>query len=471
MENPSETIDGEAPRVLIARVSVSDQHLSAGPQSPLEDFLYDAVFDGFITKILAEYGHADQLVLDLMGDCFDPLAMPWKGTLQDPPYETVAVRKMRTIIRGHKMYFDALTRFLCTSNTQLAVFVGNHDHFLVFSRVQREIVRRIAHGNAELASRIRFVDQHVNYEEYEDGVLRYHGQNADAHNIMDPKTAILTNYFGVKLKRPMLNKPLGSHMAMELSARLKLKNPLIGRLEFERQTWQDAIRNKWGWAVFAGLMVLWFFYLQFIALPDFRRKVGLGTVLRVIAGTTKKDPVDDYATKRLAERNDVRVIILGHSHGPRRNTGPNGTYINTGWWGKRLKLIWPTFTYSWQRFRWLEAHWRRFRYFLETGKVPFARKLTKIIGYTTTVAVLVAYLFTSFDVGDWSVTLWQLKIVAGIVLGFTLLKAALRFSAVKPEVVEDPQFTFALVQHKSDGGLTADLMEYLPEDNSIRECV
>lgn len=498
----------ELPRVEVVYAAVSDMHLSAGRTlpvrvkhtfrygiarlvrrvlgsheppdvidvpNPLEDFLYDNVFDGFITKLIVGYGNAEEMHLCLMGDVFDPLAVTWKGSLRDPPYETVAVRKMRMIIRGHKAFFDAIVRFMREPNARLDVFVGNHDHFLVFSRVQREIVRRIARGNADVASRIRFVDQHVNYEYQVNDVLFYHGQNAEPHNVMDPKTAILTDHFGIRLKRPILNKPLGSHMATELSARLKLKNPLMGRMPFEGAIWHDAIRHKWGWSVYAGFMVVWFFYLQFVAMLDFRRKVGLLTVLRVIASTMHEHPVDEFGAKLLKNREDVRVLVMGHSHVPRRITGPDGTYINTGSWAQRLKLVWPTFTYTWKRWRWLEGHWRRFQYFLETGKVPFAQKLIKIIGYVVSMGVLVTYLFTSFtsnsDIGDWSVTFGQLKIVAAIMLAFAVVRGVLRFVAVKPEVVEDTQFTFALVRKARDGAFTADLMEYLPADNVVREYV
>ncbi len=490
-----------------ANVIVSDMHLSAGPvlqvrarhtlryravrfvrrvlgsheppdvievPNVLEDFVYDREFDAFITKILSEFGHAKVLRLRLMGDVFDPIAMTWEGSLRDPPYEPVAVRKMRTIMNGHTMFFDALVRFLQEPNVQIDVFVGNHDQFLVWPRVQREIVRRLSHGDPALVEKIRFVDQYMGYEDEDRGVLYYHGMDAEPHNVMDPKTAILADRLGIKLKRPILNKPLGSHMAMDLSSRLKLKNPLIGRLPFEGDIWHDAIRHKWGWAVYAGLMVVWFFYIQFFAMLDFRRKTGLRTVLRVIAGTMRKHPVDEYAARVLKHREDIRVLVMGHSHVPRRITGPDGTYINTGSWAMRLKLVWPTFTYSWRHFRWLEVHWRNLRYFFETGKVPFANKLIKILGYLLMSGLLIAYLFITFQgndsFGTWAMTLHHLKYLAGIFLGFMIVKAVIRFFAVKPEVVHDTQFTFGLVRRR-DGAVTADLMEYVAPDDAIREYV
>ena len=515
MEEPMPTTDetgsgaaGEARTVDTVNVIVSDMHLSAGPMlsvrakhtfrykmarlirrvfgsheppevievpNALEDFVYDAQFDAFVTKIIATFSPADVLILRLMGDVFDPLAVTWKGSLRDPPFETVAVRKMRTIMSGHPMFFDACTRFLRGLNAQIVIHVGNHDQFLCWSRVQREIVRRISRGDPSLAAKIRFVDQYKGYEDEDGDVLFYHGMDAEPHNVMDPKTAILKDHFGLPLKRPILNKPLGSHMAAELSSRLKLKNPLIGRMPFERDIWQNAIRHKWGWAVYAGLMVVWFLYIQLFAMLDFRRKTGLRTVLRVIGSTMHKHPVDEYGARLLKNREDIRVLVMGHSHVPRRITGPDGTYINTGSWAMRLKLVWPTFTYTWRHLRWLEVHWRNLLYFLETGKVPFANKLIKILGYLLAAGVLVTYLFITFQGNDlfgaWAITLHHLKLLVAILLGFVVVKAVIRFFAVKPEVIDDTEFTFGLIRRGRDGVVTADLMEYMPKDDTIREYV
>lgn len=443
--------------------------------NPLEDFPHDAVFEAFVAKIASLYGGAGVLRFRLMGDTFDPLAMTWKGSLRDPPYETVGVRKMRIVIQGHARFFDALARLVRMPNAHLDVFVGNHDQFISWPRVQREIVRRIAGGEEAAAARIRFIDQSRDYEDQDRGVLYYHGMNSEPHNGIDPKTAILTDRFGLKLKRPILNKPLGSHMAIDLAAHLKLKNQLVGRLPLERDIWKDALKHKWGWGFYAGVMVIWFLYVQFFAVWDYRRKTGLGTVLKVIGATLHKNPVDEYAAKQFRRREGVRVIVMGHSHVPRRMTGPDGTYINTGSWAQRLRLVWPTLACTWPRFRRIEVLWRNLLHFFKTGKIPFADKLGKIIGYAAAIGLLVTYLFMSFSkndgFGDWSVTLHQLKFAAGVILAIVMLKGVLRFFAVTPEVEDDSQFTFALVRRGPDGALSADLMEYLPKDGIIRECV
>lgn len=442
--------------------------------NPLEDFVYDDVFAAFVAKFVALYGSADVLRLRLMGDVFDPLAVTWRGKLADPPFEAVSACKMRTIIRGHATFFDAIETFLKAPNARLDVFVGNHDQFLCWPKVQREIVKRLARRDPTIEAKIRFVDQSMDFSDQHRGVLYDHGMNAEAHNTIDPRTTILHDHFGQPLKRPILNKPLGSHMTVSLAGPLKLRNPLIGRMPTEWDIWLHAVKHKWGWGVFAGFALAWMLiYNQLFAFWDIRRKTGFLTVLRVVLATTRHNPVDTYA-QRLARREGVRVVVLGHSHIPRRVTGPDGTYINTGTWAMKLRFVYPSFTYTWTKFRWLEVVMRTVGHFLKTGELAFARQLTKLVGFVAAVAAGLVFLFTSFRENSYHVLsydLLDLKLPVGILLVFLVVSGLFRIFAIKPDVVDDTQFTFGLIRHYRDGGLKADLMRYAPQDDVIRECV
>lgn len=441
--------------------------------NPLEDFLYDDAFASFVSHLVRRFAAADCLRLRLMGDVFDPLAVTWKGRLVDPPFETVAARKMRAIIAGHRVFFDTLASFVRLPAAKLDLFVGNHDQFLSWPRVQREIVRRVAGDDAAAASRIRFVDQSMDFEDADRGVLYYHGMNAEAHCHIDPKTTVLTEIFGKPMRRPVLNQPLGSHMTVELASRIKLYNELVGRTQTDRDVWVDAVKRRWSWAAYAALMLAWFLYNQLFSTFDHRRRTKLVTILEVILSMFRKNPVDGYAAK-LLKREGVRVVVLGHSHVARRVTGPEGTYLNTGTWAHTVKLVWPTFDLRWKRFRWVELAWRTLLHFLRTGELRFARQMTKLLGFVAGIAAACAYLMMSFTkngYGDLSPTLTDLKLPVGILLVFFVIKGLFGIFAVKPEVVEATRFTFALVTHGRDGGLTADLMEYVPVEDAVRECV
>lgn len=443
--------------------------------NPLEDFVYDDVFAAFVAKVTAQYGSADVVRIRLMGDVFDPLAVTWGGRLADPPFEAVSAFKMRRIIRGHPAFFDALAAFLRNPNARLDVFVGNHDQFLCWPKVQKEIVKRLARGDADVAARIRFVDQSMDFEDVSRGVLYYHGMNSEAHNSIDPRTTILTDHFGQPLKRPILNKPLGSHMTTTLASRLKLKNPLIGRMPTEWDIWLHAVKHQWAWGAFAGFALVWMLiYFQLFAFWDIRRKTGFLTVLRVVLATTKHNPVDTFAEKLLRAREGVRVVVLGHSHIARRETGPDGTYINTGSWAMKLRFVHPKFQYVWSRFRWAEVVWRTVLHFLKTGELAFTRQLTKLLGFVAAVAAMLTFLLISFPGNGFhllSYDLADLKLPVGILLVFLVVSGLFRIFAVKPDLVDDTQFTFGLVRHFRDGGIKADLMRYEPREDTIRECV
>ncbi|HTK04379.1 MAG TPA: hypothetical protein VL500_02255 [Candidatus Eisenbacteria bacterium] len=443
--------------------------------NPLEDFVYDDVFAAFVTKVIADYGSSQVLRIKLMGDVFDPLAVTWGGRLSDPPFEAVAAFKMRKIIRGHATFFDALVAFLKAPNARLDVFVGNHDQFLCWPKVQKELVKRLAGGDPALAAKIRFVDQSMDFEELHRGVLYDHGMNSEAHNTIDPRTTILHDHFGQPLKRPVLNKPLGSHMTVTLASRLKLKNPLIGRMPTEWDIWLHAVKHQWAWGVFAGFALAWMLiYNQLFAFWDIRRKTGFLTVLRVVLATTKHNPVDTYASKLFRKREGVRVVVLGHSHIAKRMTGPEGTYINTGSWAMKLRFVFPTFTYTWTRFRWLEVVVRTVGHFLKTGELAFARQLTKLLGFVAAVGAMLTFLLTSFRQNSYHVLWYDLldfKLPVGILLVSLVVSGLFRVFAIKPDVVDDTQFTFGLIRHCADGELNADLMRYDPQEDAIRECV
>ena len=443
--------------------------------NPLEDFIYDDVFAAFVARFVAAYGSADILRLRLMGDVFDPLAVTWRGRLSDPPFEAIAAHKMRTIVRGHPVFFDAIAAFLKAPNARLDVFVGNHDQFLCWPKVQREIVKRLAHGDPAIAAKIRFVDQSMDFTDLHRGVLYYHGMNAEAHNTIDARTTILNDHFGQPLKRPVLNKPLGSHMTVSLAGPLKLGNPLIGRMPKEWDIWLHAVKHEWGWGVFAGFALAWMLiYNQLFAFWDIRRKTGLLTVLRVVLATTRHNPVDTYAEKLFRGDDHPRVVVLGHSHIPRRVTGPDGTYINTGTWAMKLRFVYPSFVFTWTKFRWLEVVARTIGHFLKTGQLAFARQLSKLLGSVAAIAAMLAFLLTSFRQNSYHVLsydLLDLKLPVGILLVFLVVSGLFRIFAGKPDLVDDTQFTFGLVRHYRDGGIKADLMRYVPQEDVIRECV
>jgi hypothetical protein len=455
--------------------------------NPLEVFEYDVEFAAFLEKIVEMYGGARVLRLRLNGDCFDPLAVTWYGKIADPEYEVVGVCKMRRIIRGHPVFFGALEKFLRLPNAALCVSVGNHDQFLCWPRVQRTLALRLMTGGSSVASRLRFIDQSTDFTDVHRGVEYCHGMNAEAHNRIDPRTTILYTRFGMRLRRPVLNKPLGSEMTVGLANPIAMRNAHVGKMRIEKDIWRYASHFRWLWGVFAGFKLAWMLLVgQIKVFSDFRRRTGLSDVMRMMFGklratlavvlsTAQHNPVDKFAEKTLRERDgSIRVLVMGHSHHPCRITSAQGTYINTGTWSKQLRLVYPTFECRWSRFRTLELAWRTLRHFLRTGQLAFMRQFLKLLAFVAIASAMFAFLLTSFQQNRFHVLSYDLldfKLPVGILLGFFLVGGFFRIFSVKPDVVDDTRFTFSLVRHGRDGGLKADLMEYLPKEDAIRDYV
>jgi hypothetical protein len=223
-------------------------------------------------------------------------------------------------------------------------------------------------------------------------------------------------------------------------------------------------------------VLLWhFIYSQFFAFWDLRRKTTWRKTLAIVMSTTTKNPVDKYAAKLLKEREGVRVVVMGHSHNWRRVSSDDGTYLNTGSWALTYRLEDPKFPRTWGRFPKLETAWRTVQYFFRTGELPFFAQLRKALVFLAAVSAMLAFLVVSIPrdpgLAFWSIHLQDLKLPIGILLAFVLVGGLFRLFAARPRLVDDTKFTFGLVRHFRNGDLKAEIMEYDPRENAVRECV
>ncbi len=461
-----------------------EAHPRVDPRNPLEDFPDDKVFVDFVDRIREKYGRAGKLTLSLLGDTFDPLAVSWRGRNAEPPYEAIAVAKMKKIMAGHQAFFDALAFFIRQPNCFLDIYVGNHDLSLCWKRVQTRIARRIAGWDPALAAKIRFVDQSMGFRLKHRSVLYDHGMNAEAQNFVDPKKVIVTHRFGLKdggfglkLRHPILNMPYGSYMTVGLLNRIKLYYPLVGRLCNYRGLVRNAALHRWGWSGYVVLMAVWnYVWSLLFGIWHLRMKTSIANTARAIAESVTSVGVDAYARKLLRDNDDVKVVVLGHSHEWRRVSTDRGTYLNTGSWALMFELVDQKIELQWKRWRHLEIFWRSLVHFLMTGELKLARQLSKILGWIALVGAMLAFLFISFPKNSWRIWSYQaadFKLPIGILLVFVVVTGVIRLFSVKPRVISRRRLTFGLIEHFGDGSMNNDLMEYLPDDNggSIRECV
>ncbi len=437
--------------------------------NPLEDFPHDEAYAAFVAAALAKYGDASKVAFVLMGDCFDPLAVTWRGQSADPPFEAVGVHKMRKIIRAHALFFDTLADIVRRPNATLEIFTGNHDLFLVWPKVQREIVRRVAGGDPALAAKIEFVDHRCGFQKLHRGVLYDHGMNAEPQNTIDPKNVIRKVKFGRNRHRQVLVVPPGSHMTVNVVNRIKLRNRLVGRLSKPSDVWKQAAVRMWGWVFQTAFALLRF--VTFWVIPG---KVGLAVTLRAVRSTIVDESVDRYAEKLLHGTPDIHAVVLGHSHEWRQVSRPEGTYVNTGTWARMYELVYPKFAQTWKRFRRVETAWRTLVHFFQTGELPFTKRFASVVGFAGIVAALTALLLVTPAKHDWRVWLYplvQFKVPIGIMLAFVVCGGLLRVVSLHPTVADARKLTFAHIRHFRDGGTHVAVKEFIPEENAIRNCI
>lgn len=366
----------EAPQE--ARVVVSDMHLAEGlilkngRRNILEEFEADREFDIFVDRLNERFSQVEQVTLVLLGDIFDSQAVLFRGKNTDTPYEAVHRYKMKQIIRAHPVFFDALIKFLSPPGRIVDFYIGNHDFFVEWKSVQEMITRRIAKKYPE---KIRFL-----YTEDHGGVHYFHG-NFEPHAATNMKQIYLTERFGIKLKRPLLNYPYGTLMTVAIINRLKKKNRLIGRLRSHGAIWRDCLLRDWGFGVYALALLIWnFVYNRFFAFWDVRKKARLGTTLKIILWTITGYDLKEYARRIFEERTETKVVICGHDHEAARVTisrGPDsGTYINTGTWTKFFDIAEEPLVYRWRRFRALERYFLLFKIFIRKPKIKAVTRLT-----------------------------------------------------------------------------------------------
>ena len=436
--------------------------------NPLEDFPDDRPLVEFVRNFVDRYaGRAGKLKLKLLGDTFDFHAVYWNGRTGGPPHQAVAVVKLKRIMAGHVQAMDALSAFVRRPDCRLDFFIGNHDLSLVWPQVQRRLVRRLAGDDPEAVARIRFIGPEQDFRELDRGILYYHGMNAEAQNSVYPKTVFIRHQFGLKLKRPILNEPLGSFVASKLAYRIKLHHVLIGRLADYRSVFRNAAVHAPGWSLLVLATAVWtYVYHAFFALAHIRRKTRLKDLMRTVGQAVTNEGVDAYARKQL-NRPGVRAVVLGHSHEWRQVQDEHGTYVNTGTWALMFRLVERPLVLTWKRFRWLERTWLCLKHFLLTRDASLGAQVTKILGWLAATALLSVLLWNGFPNHGWFVgsSRWMIDIS----LAFVFLSGLLRVLSIKSEVESIQRYTFCLTKFYPDGGYELQLMEFLPDAADPRQ--
>jgi UDP-2,3-diacylglucosamine pyrophosphatase LpxH len=292
-------------------IVISDLHLSAGYSketgrySRNEDFFFDEEFKRFL-EYLQESNPSDNHLI-IAGDLFDFLQIdgcrakelskkrgtPFEITERELTFglgteEEKTVWKLRVIVNGHEVFFQALATFLSKKNF-LSIITGNHDIELFWEKVQNALVDHIVNNfepgqgiRQQIKKRISFYAWFYYDKDYKTYIE--HGNQYDSLNSFQ---YLLYPVFGPGSKRLWL--PFGSFFVRYFFNKLEISNPFADNIKpFTRYM-------KWAWKEDK---------LQFLEniyhyLPTMIRVFLKGGKLR----RTEKE--------QLVEENDRQLIKLG----------------------------------------------------------------------------------------------------------------------------------------------------------------
>lgn len=439
---------------------------------------HDAVFEACLRKIVRERRPDRRITVELNGDIFDFLAVRWKGRVdRNPPKERCAIAKLRAIKRGHQRFFAALIEFLCQPDVGAEVTMGNHDHALDHPGVQSELIGWLSGGDPAIAAKILIIDRTHGYKRLYRKVLKLHGNNCEAHNVIEADNSIVTHRLGVPLKEPELNDPVGNHMVVRTANRLKCWNPMVGRVIDESLIWWHSAQFDWRWSVLAGCMLVWTLMSNMLTkFWDVRTKAGPLMVLRVALASARSESAIDVMRKyedRMLAETPARVIVTGHIHVPYRVTVDGSTRVNTGTWAQQLRLVEAHIgERRWKRCRWLEPTVRRLQ------RLDAKQRTTRLLRAVALTLALIVFVTSSFLVNGLHLFSYDLRDFwrpAQIMFFFWLVAFGFRSIAVKPDVVDGTEFPFVRIRHEPDDpeekDMRVDLMVYDPAEDAFRDMV
>jgi UDP-2,3-diacylglucosamine pyrophosphatase LpxH len=327
-------MDNEVPTEV--KIVVSDLHLGTGTrpgeENPYEDFYQDERFE----EMLAHYseGVFTDIPVELIinGDFLDLLKVPYKGQFVTEITEDIALDKVRRCIRGHKKVFDALASFVSKPNHKVTYIAGNHDLDIAFPKVQALLRARL--GLEDGADALKFVVEE-DYYRLPSGIVVTHGHTFEEMNRIEPRTPLIEREDGTKV----VNMPWGSKFFANVIAPAKSERRIIDLVQ--------PLSSFILWGLFFDmrftLSVLWriiLFFLHTRVKNIYERELNITKTLQIVGEEFAfYNNLERRASTLLRESQDIRVLIVGHSHNPRFRRYPQGKiYVNSGTWVQRVSL-------------------------------------------------------------------------------------------------------------------------------------
>jgi UDP-2,3-diacylglucosamine pyrophosphatase LpxH len=244
-------------------IVISDLHLSAGYNeetgrySRNEDFFFDEEFKRFLEYLQGANPGNNHLII--AGDLFDFLQVnarrakelsktrgtPFEITKRELTFglgteEEKTVWKLRVIVNGHKVFFQALATFLSKKNF-LSIITGNHDIELYWPKVQNALVGHIV-DNFEPGQGIRQrIKKRISFFPwfYYDKDYKAYIEHGNQYDSLNSFHYLLYPVFGRDSKRLWL--PFGSFFVRYFFNKLEISNPFADNIK------PPTRYMKWAW--------------------------------------------------------------------------------------------------------------------------------------------------------------------------------------------------------------------------------
>lgn len=310
------------------KLVISDLHLGLGRRrkdgsnNPLEEFYFDEKFveflDFYTTGKYADY----DVELIFNGDILNFLQVDYRGHFLTVITEQVTLEKVKNIVEGHKLFFNALKKFAAIEGNIITYVVGNHDQGMLWPAIR-------AYLNDIVEANIRY----KNIVYYFDGVHIEHGNMHEVANRLDPRKFFLKT----NLPEPILNLPFGSHFFIEYVMKIKQKYPYVDKIRpFDRML-RWAVFNEF-WFSVRGTIRLIAYFISSIFIKDNRRGWPFQRIAKIFLERAVFPELSDAARKILQD-DRINIVIFGHTHVYQyRQFSAGKEYFNTGTWTELTSL-------------------------------------------------------------------------------------------------------------------------------------
>lgn len=306
------------------KIVVSDLHLGLGfsleegRRNPFEEFNYDEKFVEFIEYYSrGEFEECD-VELILNGDIFNFLQVDYRGHYLTVITEGVTLEKMKRIINGHPLFFEALKVFANKKGNSITFIVGNHDQGMLWPKVR-----------ALLDETLNTAIRYKNIVYFFDGFHIEHGHMHEAANRLDPKRFFLKK----GLTEPILNLPFGSYFFLEFVLKVKEKNPYVDKIRPFGKLIRWGLINETTVTVTGFFSLCWYFIRSVLFYkPSYKRSWSIHNLVKIILESAIFLDLSDAARRTLSDEK-VHTVIFGHTHVYQYRQFKDGKeYFNTGTW-------------------------------------------------------------------------------------------------------------------------------------------